>query len=328
MSIIYSVKLLYINFGGMDLDEFESFRTWMDSLRARRCSENTLRQYRWGFEKYLLFNAVNPNDLLKEYDTAPKGTAEKRLTRFLSEAQGLTEWTKSHISRMVQSFYKANFRPLALVISAPMPKRERDYIPSREEIRKMVQACDDPRDQALIMLLAQTGMRIGTLVELRWKHVKEEFAGNEPFLIRVPSRPTRRKRGGYVTFMARDAMSFLRHHLLGRQLQDEDMIFDMDKATAMEVVRHAGERIGIAQERGLSEFRSHCFRKRITTLFIQAGLEPDVINILTGHQAGGMPKAFREFQLRGVAQADAYFRPLEEFLREQYAKALPLVKVF
>jgi integrase len=263
----------------------------------------------------LAFNNMTPDDLIREYDSSPKGTAERRLSRFLAEAQ-MSERTKGHIARVVQSFYRANFRPLSLVVSEPMPARERDYIPSKEEIQRMVQSCANPRDKALIMMLAETGMRIGTLVELRWKHVKDEFFNpRPPHLVHVPVRPTKRKRGGYVTFIADDAIHFLRRALLGRQLSDEDPIFGIGEARAMEIVKEAGKRIGIAEDR-LFEFRSHCFRKRVQTIYVQAGLEGDVVDILMGHQP------------RGTAQADAYIRFPVEFLRQAYAKAMPLLRVF
>lgn len=300
----------------MNLNDSESFKAWMNSLGARRCSEETLRQYRWGLEKYIEWAKTSPDDLLKEFDTSPKGAAEKRLASFLAQADGLTERTRSHIARMVQSFYKANFRPLSLVITEPMPARENDYIPSREEIQKMVQSCDNLRDQALIMMLAETGMRIGTLVELRWKHIKDEFRNpSPPYLIHVPVRPTRRKKGGYITFVVDDAMYYIRGILLSKQPADEDLIFNIGEAAAIDVIKRAGKKIGIAQG-GLSEFRSHCFRKRLQTIYVQSGMSSDVVDVLIGHQ----PK--------GTAQADAYIRFPVEFLRQQYMKAMSFVRVF
>lgn len=55
-------------------------------------------------------------------------------------------------------------------------KKESDMFPS-EEIFKLVQSCDHPRDKCLIMLGYDTGTRCSELLGIQIKHIKPDEHG-------------------------------------------------------------------------------------------------------------------------------------------------------
>ena len=48
---------------------------------------------------------------------------------------------------------------------------------SEEEIKKMIEACENPRDRALVASLYESGTRISELGNIKVKHVKFDHYG-------------------------------------------------------------------------------------------------------------------------------------------------------
>ena len=58
------------------------------------------------------------------------------------------------------------------VPTAPLMTKTAEMLVSKEEIYKMIEACQNSRDRALICVFYEGGFRIGELGSLRWKQVK------------------------------------------------------------------------------------------------------------------------------------------------------------
>jgi len=316
--------------GDDGLEKLDSIKRWLAEIKT----EESRRQYLRDMGIFIKWAKLSPDDLLRERaknlissNPVDRLRAKDRLMKFFIEAP-FAESSKSHTIAALKSFYRAN--GMALSMRTPKAKRvrERDYIPTREDIQKMVQA-SNKRDAAMIMVQAQTGLRVGALVSLQWKHISDDFdfpslaPRQTPTKIIIPGAITQPG----VTFILNDASYHLRCWLVGKQLEPETFIFDIGEAAAMRMVKQAAIKTNVIEnEKGLSQFRSHCFRKRVQTI-----LESTHIEIPSQDINGTMPLNWVDLLLDHIprgSQGRAYSRPSEEELRQAYFFTVPRLRVF
>lgn len=302
------------------MEKLDSIKRWLAEVK----SEESRRQYLRDVKIFCGWAKLTPDDLLQEraHDLASSNPidrlkAKDRLMRFFVESP-IAESSKSHVIAAMKSFYRANGMPLGMKTPRAERVRDRDYIPTREDIQRMVRACTSKRDATMIMVQAQTGLRIGALTSLQWKHIATDLnypslaPMRNPVQVLIPDAITQPG----VTFICQDAAHCLRQLLLGRDLKPDTPIFDIGPTAAMKMIRRVATKAGIVKEgKGVSEFRSHCFRKRMQTILEAAGIPLNFVDLLLDHIPRG-------------AQAKAYSRPNEEMMREAYMKAESALRVF
>jgi len=105
---------------------------------------------------------------LKSDDELVRRQHEELLTdwiNFLEEERGLARGSVVTMSNTVRSFYKYNY--VELEVKSPKLWGTRAMkVPTQEELRLMVENCRSPRDRAVIMFLAQTGVSLGDFLDL------------------------------------------------------------------------------------------------------------------------------------------------------------------
>lgn len=94
------------------------------------------------------------------------------------ERSGLSEWSKVNKRTAIKAFFKwhlgggEEYPPAVKWIKTTYPNSKRklpEDLPTREEIKALIDAALNPRDRALISLLADGGLRIGEALTLRLK---------------------------------------------------------------------------------------------------------------------------------------------------------------
>jgi integrase len=90
-------------------------------------------------------------------------------------------WTRAEFKKGIKSFYKfqtGEEDPEILdfltvnVKKKDKPKADPQELPCPSDVKKLVQAASNRRDEALIFVTWDTGARIGEILNLRWKDVK------------------------------------------------------------------------------------------------------------------------------------------------------------
>jgi len=310
------------------LADFACVERWLKEIGSEESKKQYLRDLR------VFTNSVNlnPDQLLAERvedlrspEVSVRLRAEDRLRRFFDEAD-MAKTSKAHIVNAMKSFYKANGLILSLKTPTLARIRVDEYLPTREEIQKMVNFNGNSlRNSAMIMMQAETGMRIGAVTELEWAHLSNEMNLMTmlpkviPMAVKIPNAITRTG----VTFILDDAVNYLRNWLanLG-QLKPDTRIFDLDPNTAEDIISNLGVKIGLNPDRkGLKPFHSHCFRKRVQTILEDntrrktQTIPLNWVDLLLDHKPRG-------------AQGEAYSLPSTDQLRGAYAIAAPQLRVF
>jgi len=248
--------------------------------------------------------------------------ASKLIDEFLGEldAENLASSTLLVHGSRIRTFYKINGIDVMLPKRYSSKVKYRDRAPTPEEIQRMIEVAD-LRERAIIAMLATSGLRIGTLLKLKYRHVKEDLeAGRVPVHIHVEADLTKGKYCDYDTFINEEAAHYLKLYLnsLPKPINDEDPLFrkkkDPSKPASYRGVYNTlcrvFERAGLGKRRGkgnrkMREIRVHSLRKFFRTQ-LGAKVKDDHVEYMMGHKLS----TYNDVERLGV-----------DYLRAEYAKA-------
>ncbi|RLG61074.1 hypothetical protein DRN86_00785 [Candidatus Geothermarchaeota archaeon] len=314
-------------------------------------SESTLEVYAYWLQRFFNKLGVSPDSLVKscfrekliKEDSLKKISAE--VEEFIAElkAYGLTENTRANALKAIKTFFAVNGINLTLSpffrVRRSRVKYE-DRAPTPEELSKLLEVAG-LREKAMIAMMALGGFRIGTLVKLKYRHVKRDLErGIIPVHIHVEAEITKGKYHDYDTFIGAEAAEYLKLYLDWRKrgsmrikygvivgyppekIVDESPLF-RNESRAREYILRGEVPPGITEKQayelihtlyrragliGKGEvrypLRVHSLRKYFRTQLTALGVPVDYIEYMMGHKIS----TYNTIKSKGV-----------EFLRNIYA---------
>jgi len=277
---------------------------------------------------------MSPDQLLDERrKDKMQGTheAEKKLDEFVANAD-FPHQAKWRVAFTVKSFFKGNYEDLSKGAGKISFLRQKPLrCPEPWEIEAM--ARDAPlRDKAIIKSLRDTGMREASVAKLRWSHIFDELFDSKaggltwdhvrPVHIRLTATELK---GKYTeveqhAFLTPETTELLLEYKRMREQRGEtvsrdSMLFVRDRKKGKKyppltrkgigyVIRDASSRID-------KDYSAHDFRRFTQTLFERARIQPNWVRKLLGRKIRG--------------EEDPYSRPKIDDLRNEFAKAMPLI---
>ena len=260
---------------------------------------------------------------LNSSDIDIKMTAEKSLNRYANSGLRPRNAMWRAVAS-VKSFYTHNYIGLtAKAVRSPKRLQEKDYrCPTVDDLRRMLEG-SNLRDRAILLTLFQTGLREGSLVLLKLKHIKEAFEGKVPTHVSLRAKELKGKYSGLEchTFLGNDSIEATKKYLEWRkrvkneQLTDDSFLFTrldaigqpLNGQALIKIVKEACERTGV------EHFSPHDFRRAFQTNLEAAGVPTNWVKKMTGHKLSG--------------EENPYSIPKIEQLRESYMKAEPKLSV-
>lgn len=262
---------------------------YLDHVKAAR-SPNTLHQYRYALKRVFLSWAEQEGlGHLAEIDRA----ALDRFSRHLQTEPGLRGRPLTPVS--VQTYVRAINLWLSwsarhaggekgLRAEAPKPRRRTMITLSLEDVSKMEQAAKYPRDQLIVRLLADTGIRVGELINLRvrdlvreqskcYLHVRGKTGGR---IIGVEPALYRRLRA-YVEGGRRDGGEDAPLFVALRARAD-GQAEPLTPSGVHQIVQYLGEAAGIHKR-----VYPHLFRHSYATEFLNRGGDSIMLAKVLGH---------------------------------------------
>jgi integrase len=153
--------------------------------------------------------------------------------------------TKNTLFAMLKSFFKYCKIPIEIkkIRHVFVTYHNRDI--TKEEIRSILENAD-LRDRCFFLMMAESGLRPNTLVQLKWKHIKEEFlAGKIPMKISLPSSIMKCRVSERWTFIGEDGVNMLKEYLKTREpLNDGDFLF-VQQTSSRKVFDEQGKRVSL-----------------------------------------------------------------------------------
>jgi integrase len=284
-----------------------------DWLNARCESDKSRSSYIYGwrnFESFCLLRGKDPNKLVDEF-RALKYEGEVKKEVFLDDWQDLlrafTGWLKPRMASLSHkqclSAIKSFMRFWKIPLDVDLPRHpfvtyhNRDI--KKEEV-KLILNNATPRDRVIYLVLAESGMRSDTAVNLKYWQLKEDFeAKRVPMKILLPSSSLKDHVGDRWTFIGEDGFRELSDYLKRRlPLKDEDYIFLSEKqglvkggqfsAASLSVkFNRIVQKLGIDKSLGQAgkpkRIRLHGLRKYFRN---NHGADSSFVNFWMGHSLG------------------------------------------
>jgi len=295
-------------------------------LRHRTGSQHTLRNQIYDIYRFSKWLQKRPDELLndcKGKDQVPIAKVVIQMERLLAdfadnlqEENGLAPATVYNMVKSIQFFFQLN----GVRFSKRCRRRRwsiyEERAPTPEELQKTLKAADI-RGKVIIALMAVGGFRNGTLVQLKYRHVKRDLEeGKIPIHVHVESEITKGKRHGYDTFLNKEASEYLTFYLDARKhgtigqpperLNDESPLISnyrgikpLAAATIQDIVNSLYIRAGVLTRNPKIkryELRAHSLRKFFLTQMISTGTERDYVEYMMGHTLS----VYHDVKMKGV----------------------------
>jgi integrase len=304
-------------------------------LRHRTGSAGTLYQYIYGVYRFSKWLNTEPDQLIQssqDGDPNPKALAKysRLLDDFVGElqAEDLAPGSVSNHIKGVKALFRCNHLKIELVYTLSKRTIYRDRAPNPQELATLIDI-SDLRLKVIISMLSLGGFRTGTLVKLRYRHVKADLEkGVTPIHIHVESEITKGKYHDYDTFLSQEATEYLKTYIAARRkgtekippenINDETpLIRNQQSKIPIPVTTQAIHKLvhdlyvqaGLIPPKSLGrryELRVHSIRKFFRTQLAALGTQTDYIEYMMGHTVS----TYHDIQMKGI-----------EYLRGVYASS-------
>ena len=256
----------------MTLDGF------LTSREATRLSPVTVNWYRGMLQPFLAF-------LEKQGITAPEAIAPSHIRAFLVslQRQGVKDNTVHAYARAVRAFLnflvEEGIIPESPMRKVKMPRLDRRILPafSPDDVRRLLAACDNPRDTAIVLCLLDTGLRAAEFTALNVGDVD----------LRTGAVQVRRGKGGKgrVAFLGAKARKALLRYLLARgEAKPEEPLW-LSETTGARLTAY-GLRLllrRLGKRADVEHCHPHTFRRTFALWSLRAGMNVYALQQIMGH---------------------------------------------
>ncbi|MGD0494710.1 MAG: site-specific integrase [Candidatus Bathyarchaeia archaeon] len=310
------------------LKNFSTMEVARHLLFNRTGSQFTLYEYVDDFNCFCRWIKAEPDQLMSRCrksngDANPKGIA--RMTSALDEyidqlqAKNLSPTTIRSRLKNITSVFRINGVGLRLPYGLSVWNLYNERAPSREELIKILDLAD-LRERVIITTLAVSGLRVGTLLRLQYRHVKDDLERDIiPIHIHVESELIKGKRRSYDTFLNDEASECLRAYFKARkigtkkippeQIRDESPLIRTCRCkqvktvavtTVHQMIHNLYVRTGLLEKNSLRrryELRTHSFRRFFRTQMASLEVDPDCIDFMMGR---AVKDRYHDVRMKGV----------------------------
>lgn len=271
---LYNVSIEVKQEADTEQEEVDYLEVFLSAKRIEGCSEKTLIYYKNTIQQML-------DSIGKSVCTIVTEDLRTYLAEYQKEKQS-SKVTIDNIRRIFSSFF-AWLEDEDYIIKSPVRRIHRIKAASTiketytdEQLESMRDNCDNPRDLALIDILASTGMRVGELVLLN----RDDISFDERECIVFGKGDKERM----VYFDARTKIHL--QNYLDSRTDNNNALFVSLKApyNRMKIggielrLREMGKRLNI------DKVHPHKFRRTLATVAIDKGMPIEQLQKLLGHQ--------------------------------------------
>ena len=217
----------------METPQSKSVDFW---LKKACGSPKTKRVYQHRIWKFFEFYNVNPDSLVEKWKQARYEWKERE--RFIDtwveniEAYIYNNFeTYAPMSRAselstVLSFFQHHRIPLEVDKQKHLFVKYHNRDITKEELKRILEHCKI-REKAFFLIMAESGLRPYTIVQLRYRHIKRDFEANKiPMMIELPAEILKDRVGNRFSFIGEDGYNVLKEYLSTRiPLNNDNLVF-------------------------------------------------------------------------------------------------------
>ncbi|MCW5875090.1 MAG: tyrosine-type recombinase/integrase [Anaerolineales bacterium] len=282
----------------------EAFTDFILSREAMLCRPRTIQFYIFTLGKFM--------NWLEEGSVVEASEISARHVRMYLSAMAQRELADTYIhshARAVRTFvrflYSEGYHPEEVKFQMPTLAQKRLPVLSADDLRQVISVCKRPRDLALMLLMADTGVRRAELCGLNWGDVdvkKGTIAIREgkggKFRTVIAGVRTRRALLKYRRTIAAEASAPVLQTRSGGR---------MTHAGLRSMLLRIGKRAGI-------HLSPHMLRRTFATLSLRAGMNPLHLQGLLGHSSLEMTNHYVQMLDDDLQVAHKAFGPIDNHL--------------
>ena len=174
------------------LKQYETVRTWIN----KKCgSLETAKYYIPNLMKFCKLHKTNPNEIVREWKKVRYDWKERE--RFLDEwsekienyyaSMDLAPLTKLGKTSSIISFFRSYKIPIEVQTNRHTYVKYHNRDIHKDELKRILDH-SDLRERTFFLVMAESGLRPSTLVQLKYRDIREDFeSGTVPMKINVPA---------------------------------------------------------------------------------------------------------------------------------------------
>jgi len=324
----------------LEFKQTQEYLVFANSIKAK----DTLNTYNVALKHYMRFYGISDIITVLRQDNK---ALESNIVKYIVDMRQRNP-PISHSLRcirlaalkhfLVMNDVVLNWKKISLYLG-DKTKVVKDRAYTTEEILSLLKSCTDERMRAVILLLASTGVRIGSIPSLTLKHLHklEEYSlyqvtvyentNDEYFCFTTPECASaidsylayRSRCGEKLTpssplireqFDPKDSLSIRRPRPLKRSTI-MGLLSEIIAKSGVQTIKHRTEISDRGRERKETA-RAHAFRKFATTNMVRAKVNPEIREMLLGHSIG---------------LSNSYYRPYATEILDEYLKAIDYLTI-
>ena len=245
-------------------------------LKHTTGSKHTLYQYVFGIYRFSKWINKKPDQIIKEVldDKNAIDLYIESIDNFIGDlqAEDLAPGPINNHVKGVKSLFRVNRISLQLPFRIRKTVRYPDRSPTPEELAKIIDIAD-LRNKVIVSILALSGIRIGTLVKLQYRHIKNDLeTGVTPINLHIEAEITKGKYHNYDTFIGCEATAYLKTYLDARRIGNERLESVKNRGMPSEEITDSSPLIRDRHKTQVKPITPSAVHSIIHTLYRKAGL--------------------------------------------------------
>lgn len=277
----------------------DAYTDFVLSRQAMNVSRHTLRFYRHTAGAFVSW-------LAGQNVTGPEEVSARQVRQYLAllAARGLQDTTLHGYARaiktLVRFWHEEGYMPTLVKFDMPKLLKKRLPVLSAEQLQTVVRSCGI-RDRAIVLFLADSGLRRAEVLALNWQDVDMQTG-----LVRVAKGKGGKARSAVIGATTRRALLAYR-----RTLAETSALFQTERAPHRLTPRGL-----TAMFRRLSRVTGihvtpHALRRTFVILSLRAGMDALHLQAILGHASLRMVEHYAQLQDEDLLQAHRKFSPVD-----------------
>ncbi|HNE70055.1 MAG TPA: tyrosine-type recombinase/integrase [Anaerolineales bacterium] len=280
----------------------DAYTDFILSRQAMQCAPTTLEFYKHTAGVFL--NWTEGQGI-----TSPEQVDARLVRHYLADltTKGKSDKTLHAHARAIRTllrfWHAEKYIPEAVTFSMPKIEKKRLPVLSADELNKVLTACKNPRDKALILFMADSGLRRAEITALNWGDA-DIMSG----LVRVKRGKGGKARSAVIGATTRRALLAYRR-TLGSPSNDAPMFISRSGGRftgtgVLLIFRRLTEKTGI-------HITPHALRRTFVILSLRAGMDVLHLQAMLGHASLEMVQHYAQMVDDDLLQAHQAHSPMD-----------------
>ncbi len=264
---------------------------FVSEMQLRGFSSDTIKSYSFFLKKFQEF-IEKPLHLAEEED----------VKKYLGNLISIRKVSSSSVAlaRAAITFYFTEILKKPLSLKTPKIAKKVPVVLTKQEVKKMISAADNPKHRLMLELLYSSGLRLSELINLKVNDLEPE---NKIGWVRGGKGSKDR-----MIIMSQRAAQSLKNYLNSR-IEKSEYIFTgrngiISKRAVQKAVKKIAEKAGIKKD-----IHVHTLRHSFATHLLESGTDIRKIQVLLGHSSLSTTERYTHISTKQIKEIKS---PLDE----------------